>query len=540
MKSVCFSNSFELFEFINDKKNDVEIVACIISNLLGSFYKCFFYVSEITLNKLEKGFPFDSSSIKLCSDTELSDFYLKIDCQTCYIEECGGRNVLNVLGDIKRYNGFDYYKCPRTILKKACDFIKKKGVADNVFIGNELEFFIFDKVNYSLDEYNSYLKIYDRESFCCKNDLSEVYKQNNINKYEGCEESSSFNNYLNDDSKKVKKKCGYFITDPYDTSNIIKHKICRDLNNLNINVQRYHHEVSTSQHELSLKYFDALKNADNIFIAKHVIKKIVNTFNRTATFMPKPIVSDNGTGLHYNISLWKDNKNIFFIDDPSTFFLSKEAFYFMNGIIKHSKALQAFCNSTMNSYKRLVPGFETCQNLFYSFGSRSAVIRLSLINYDNPSEKRIEFRLPDNSNSPHLITAAIILAGYDGIKSKDQPLVPLENRDDQFFISSIFYNYVENSEKFKTLTHALSDYDSMHNLKDSPNFHNFFKCKEPEMISFSLAESLEALEKDHDFLTADNIFTEEMIQEYIKFKREEIFSYNKNVTALDYHLYFDC
>ncbi|CRG96773.1 glutamine synthetase, putative [Plasmodium gallinaceum] len=542
MKSVCFSNIVELFEFINDKKNNVEIVACIISNILGSFYKCFFYVNEITLNKLENGFPFDASSIKLCSDTELSDFYIKADYQTCYIEETDGRNVLNVICDIKRYNGFDYYKCPRTILKKACDYIKKKGVADKVCIGNEVEFFIFDKVNYSLDEYNSYLKVYDRESFCCKNDLSEVCGQNNINKSDFYGESSSINNNFtfNDDSKKVKKKCGYFATDPYDTSNIIKHRICRTLNNLNISVQRYHHEVSTSQHEISLKYFDALKNADNLFIAKHIIKRIVHNFNRTATFMPKPLVSDNGNGLHCNISLWKDNKNIFFNDDPSTFFLSKDAFYFMNGIIKHSKALQAFCNSTMNSYKRLVPGFETCQKLFYSFGSRSAVIRLSLINHDNSSEKRIEYRLPDNVNSPHLMTAAIILAGYDGIKTKEQPLVPFENKNDKFFISSVFSNYVENSEEFKTLTHALSDYDSMYNLKDSPDFHNFFKCKEPESISFSLAESLDALEKDHHFLTVDNIFSEEMIQEYIKYKREEIFSYNKNVTALDYHLYFDC
>ncbi|SBT33582.1 glutamine synthetase, putative [Plasmodium ovale wallikeri] len=488
MKSVCFSSAGEVFKYINDEKNDIEIVACIISNLLGSFFKCFFYVSEISESKLENGFPFDASSIKLCSDTEVSDFYIKADFDTCYIEECNGRNVLNVLCYIKRYNGFDYYKCPRTILKKACDFVKQQGVADTVCMGNEIEFFIFDKVNYSLDDYNSYVKVYDRESFSCKNNIAEIYGSNVLNKTESFKEhlnNANNDGLINDDSKKVKKKCGYFATDPYDTSNLIKLKICRTLNDLNINVQRYHHEVSTSQHEISLKYFDAVKNADNLLI-------------------------------------------------------TKQSFYFMNGIIKHAKALQAFCNSTINSYKRLVPGFETCQKLFYSFGSRSAVIRLSLLNYSNPSEKRIEFRLPDYVNSPHLIMAAIILAGYDGIKSKEQPLVPFESKDGQFYISSIFSNYIQDADKFGTLTHALSDYTSVHNIKENPEFVNFFKCKEPENISFSLAESLDALEKDHDFLTVNNVFTKELIEEYIKFKREEVASYNKIVNPYDYLMYYGC
>ncbi|KOB87314.1 hypothetical protein PFDG_02971 [Plasmodium falciparum Dd2] len=168
MKSVSFSNNAELYEYIKDKKNDVEIVACIITNLLGTYFKCFFYVKEITLNKLESGFSFDASSIKLCSDTEVSDFFIKVDHSTCYLEECDGKNILNIMCDIKRYNGFDYYKCPRTILKKTCEFVKNEGIADKVCIGNELEFFIFDKVNYSLDEYNTYLKVYDRDHFPVK------------------------------------------------------------------------------------------------------------------------------------------------------------------------------------------------------------------------------------------------------------------------------------------------------------------------------------------------------------------------------------
>ncbi|CAX64228.1 glutamine synthetase, type I [Plasmodium falciparum Palo Alto/Uganda] len=543
MKSVSFSNNAELYEYIKDKKNDVEIVACIITNLLGTYFKCFFYVKEITLNKLESGFSFDASSIKLCSDTEVSDFFIKVDHSTCYLEECDGKNILNIMCDIKRYNGFDYYKCPRTILKKTCEFVKNEGIADKVCIGNELEFFIFDKVNYSLDEYNTYLKVYDRESFSCKNDLSSIYGNHVVNKVEPHKDhfNNPNNEYLiNDDSKKVKKKSGYFTTDPYDTSNIIKLRICRALNDMNINVQRYHHEVSTSQHEISLKYFDALTNADFLLITKQIIKTTVSSFNRTATFMPKPLVNDNGNGLHCNISLWKNNKNIFYHNDPSTFFLSKESFYFMYGIVKHAKALQAFCNATMNSYKRLVPGFETCQKLFYSFGSRSAVIRLSLINYSNPSEKRIEFRLPDCANSPHLVMAAIILAGYDGIKSKEQPLVPFESKDNHFYISSIFSKYVQHPENFNILTHALEGYESLHTINESPEFKNFFKCEEPQGISFSLVESLDALEKDHAFLTVNNIFTEEMIQEYIKFKREEIDAYNKYVNAYDYHLYYEC
>ncbi|ANQ07258.1 Phosphoglycerate kinase [Plasmodium coatneyi] len=540
MKPLQFSSAAELFDFIQDEKNDVEILACILSNLLGGFFKCFFYVPEISLAKLENGFPFDGSSIKLCSDAEVSDFYIKVDVSTCFIEKCDGRNMLNVLCDIKRYNGFDYYKCPRTILKKTCNFVKKANIADTVYIGNEIEFFIFDKVNFSLDDYDSYLKVYDKESFSCKNCLNGYSFAGNADHGTAGSPTCAANVPANDDSKKVKKKCGYFATDPYDTSNMIKLQICRILNSLNIHVQKYHHEVSTSQHEISLKYFDAVKNADNLIITKQVIKSVVHNFNRTATFMPKPLASDNGSGLHCNISLWKNNKNIFFADDASTFFLSKEAFYFMNGIIRHAKALQAFCNSTVNSYKRLVPGFETCQKLFYSFGSRNAVIRLCMINYDNPNEKRIEFRLPDYANSPHLVLAAIILAGYDGIKTKEQPLVPFESKDNNFFISSIFSNYVENTQNFKTLTHALEGYETIHDVKKNPEFVDFFTCKEPESICFSLEESLDALEKDHAFLTRDGIFTEEVIQEYIKFKRDEIAAYKRKITPYDYYLYYDC
>ncbi|CAD2090284.1 glutamine synthetase, putative [Plasmodium vinckei brucechwatti] len=550
MKSISFSSPSELFEYINKKENNIEVVACIFTNLLGSFFKCFFYVNDISLNKLEKGFPFDASSIKLCSDAEVSDFYLRADYSTCYTEEFHGKQMLNVLCDIKRYNGLDYYKCPRTILKKVCELIKNENIADNIYIGNELEFFIFDKVNFLSDDYNTYLKIYDRESFSCKNYIPDVYNSNSINKVENCNTNSNSVNderysmqslnsvFINDDTKKIKKKCGYFSTSPYDTSELIKVHICRDLNDLCINVQKYHHEVSTSQHEISLKYFNALKNADNLLIAKQIIKKNVHNFNRTATFMPKPLVNDNGNGLHCNISLWKNNSNIFYSNDPSTFFISKECFYFMNGIIKHTKALQAICNSTINSYKRLMPGFETCQKLFYSFGSRNAVIRLSLINYDNPAEKRIEFRLPDYANSPHLALAAIILAGYDGIRSKEKPLVPLESKSNEFFVSNVFEKYVSNDNNFRTLTNALKDYTDVHDVKDNPEFRNFFKCEEPNDIAFSLKESLDALEQDHDFLTYNNIFTKEMIKEYIQFKREEIAAFDKIVHPSEFIMYY--
>lgn len=547
MQSFIFKSAEDLLQFIKDEKNDVEIVACIITNLLGGFYKCFFYAKEINLHKIQNGFPFDASSIELCSDVEVSDFYMKLDYTSCWMERYNGKNILNALCDIKTFNGSDYFKCPRTILRKACDFIKKTGVADQICFGNEIEFFIFDKINYSVDEYNMYLKIYDGESFICKNN---TFKSEAWNKACYANISMASNNELpheipyqsltNDDSKKIKRKGGYFRTSPKDTSNLIKHKICRILNDLKIDVQRYHHEVSSSQHEISLKYFDVQKNADNLFISKQIIRHVVNQFNRTITFMPKPFTNDNGSGLHCNISLWKNGKNLFFRDNPATFYFSKECFYFMNGVIKHSKALQAFCNSTMNSYKRLCPGFETSQKLFYSYGSRIAVIRLSLIDYDNPSYKRIEYRLPDMANSPHIMFAAIILAGYDGLRNKEPPLPPLEHQNNKFFISSLFTNYVQNKHEFESITHVLKEYGETKNIKEDEQFKEFFKVKEPEDISFSLSESLDALEKDHDFLTRDGIFSEEMIQEYIAYKREEISSFTKQVVPQDYHYYFDC
>lgn len=574
MKSMNFANEEDILSFIKDEKNNVEIVACIISNILGGHYKSFFYVHDITLYKLKTGFPFDASSIELCSDVDVSDFYMKLDVGTCWIEEFEGKNIINALADIKTYNGKDYFKCPRTILKKTCEFVKKCGLFDTIYIGNEVEFFIFDKINYSMNEYDMYLKVFDRESLGCKNNSTgnnvadfSVITYNKIQQSDAIPNSSSStvttntssspvfvkscspnniildgtytNSYVEDDSKKVNRKAGYFRASPKDSSNLIKYQICRILNNLNIIVQRYHHEVSASQHEISLKYFDALKNADNVYITKHIIRDVAHKFNRTVTFMPKPFTNDNGSGFHCNISLWKDNKNIFYSDNPSTFFLSKECFYFMNGIIKHAKALQAFCNSTVNSYKRLVPGFETSQKLFYSFGSRSAVIRLPLIDYNAPDYKRIEFRLPDMANSPHLCFAAIILAGYDGMKSKQKPLPPLEYKQGKFYISNIFTKYAENAKDFESIKHALKDYCDSYDLTENNEYKDFFTCHAPEDISFSLEESLSALEKDYQFLTVENIFTEEMIREYIQFKRDEITAYSRQVTPNDYHLYFN-
>lgn len=575
MKLLHFNNEEELFHFIKDEKNNIEMIAPTFSNLLGSYYKCLFYVNEVSIHKLNVGFPFDASSIELCADVEVSDFYMKVDVSCCWIEEFEGKNIVNVFADIKTFNGHDFIKCPRTILKKAYNFVKSCGLFDTIYFGNEVEFFIFDKINYSLDEHDMYLKIFDRESLGCKNvctpgilaytPLNSFSKKNDgvdaINSSSnngvtnlatakvaeekkgimntGMMELSYVNNVLEDQSKKINRKKGYLSMPPKDTSNLIKYKICEILNGLNIRVERYHHEVSASQHELSLKYFDVLKNADNLCITKQIVRNVVHGFNRTVTFMPKPLMNDNGTGLHCNISLWKDNKNIFFSDNPSTFYLSKECFYFMNGLLKHAKAIQAFCNGTMNSYKRLVSGFETTQKLFYSFGSRCAAIRLPLIDYNIPTYKRIEFRIPDCSNSPHLIFAAIILAGYDGLKSKEKPLPPLEYRMGKFYISDIFTKSVENASDFESIKHVLEDYFDNREFEKDDLYNNFFRCREPENVSTGLLESLDALEKDHDFLTVNNIFSKEMIQEYIQYKREEINTYNKNVTPIDYHFYFN-
>lgn len=573
MKIQHFNNEEELFHFIKDEKNNIEMIAPIFCNLLGTYFKCLFYVNEVSLHKLNVGFPFDASSIDLCSEVDISDFYMKVDVSCCWIEEFEGKNIVNVFADIKTFNGHDFIKCPRTILKKAYSFVKSCGLFDTIYFGNEVEFFIFDQINYSLDEYDMYLKIFDRESLVCKNvcaqnilpypplntcskkhdDVNVINNSNNNGvttpkKVDVALEQNSIMHTemmalscltVGDQSKKINRKKGYLAIPPKDTSNLIKYKICEILNSLNIKVERYHHEVSASQHELSLKYFDVLKNADNLCIVKQIIRNVVHRFNRTVTFMPKPLMNDNGTGLHCNISIWKDNKNIFFNDNPSTFYLSKECFYFMNGLLKHAKAIQAFCNGTMNSYKRLVSGFETTQKLFYSFGSRCAAIRLPLIDYNIPAYKRIEFRIPDFSNSPHLVFAAIILAGYDGLISKEKPLPPLEYRMGKFYISDIFTNSVENANDFESIKHVLENYFDNHEFAEDERYHKFFRCREPENVCMSLSESLDALEKDHEFLTVNNIFSKKMIQEYIQYKRDEISTYNKNVTPLDYHYYFN-
>ncbi len=303
-----------------------------------------------------------------------------------------------------------------------------------------------------------------------------------------------------DEFKTIRNKEGYFPVSPSDTQQDIRAEMVKEMKDLGIEVERHHHEVATAgQAEIDIKYNSLVKQADNMMLYKYIVKNIAKKHGKVAIFMPKPIFGDNGSGMHIHQSLWKDEKNIF-ADENGYAGLSKEALWYIGGLFKHVNALMAICAPTTNSYKRLVPGYEAPVNLVYSKSNRSAAIRIPMYSKD-PKAKRIEFRPPDPSCNPYLAFAALLMAGLDGIGNKIEPGEAVEK--------DIFE--LENEEKSK--------------IKSVPG---------------SLEESLNALEKDHEFLIKENVFNEGLIKAYIDYKRKKEIDYVRmRPSPAEFYLYND-
>jgi glutamine synthetase len=427
---------------------------------------------------LEGGAGFDGSSIRGFQAIHESDMLLIPDCDTAYIDPFTQEPTLSILCDVREPHRKELYeRSPRTIAKKAMEFLKKSGVADTAFFGPEAEFFIFDHVSYDVGTGHSHYHVDSEEA--------------TWNSGEGPEECTNL-------GYTIRHKEGYFPAAPHDKHQDVRAAMVMEMEKAGIEVETFHHEVATGgQAEIDMKFDRLLPMADKLMKYKYICRNVAARYGKSVTFMPKPIYGDNGSGMHTHQSLWKAGKPLFAGSEYAG--LSKMAMYYMGGLLKHAQALCALCNPTTNSYKRLVPGFEAPVNFIYSARNRSAAIRIPMYS-DNPKAKRLELRSPDPAANPYIIFAAMLLAGLDGVKNKIDPGAPTDEN---------LYDMAP--EKLAKIPHAPHD----------------------------LSGALDALEKDNKFLTDGGVFNKRFLDDFIAVKRAEVADERKRPTAGEFFKYYD-
>jgi glutamine synthetase len=367
-----------------------------------------------------------------------------------------------------------YDRCPRSLAKRAENYLKSSGVGDDVFFGPENEFFVFDDIRWDDSMKGAFYAIDSAEA--AWNSGTE-YEEGNTGHRPGV-------------------KGGYFPVPPVDSLHDIRSAMCIALDEMGVETEVHHHEVGTAgQCEIGAKYNTLTRKADEVQILKYVIHNVAHSYGKTATFMPKPVVNDNGSGMHVHMSIFKDGTNLFTGDGYGG--LSEAALYYIGGIIKHAKAINAFANPATNSYKRLVPGFEAPTILAYSARNRSASIRIP--HEANPKARRIEVRFPDSMANPYLCFAALMMAGLDGIKNKIHPGDAMDK-----------------------------------DLYDLPPEEE----KELNLVAFSLDEALVALDKDREFLKAGDVFSDELINAYISLMTENVTRLRMTPHPVEFDMYY--
>ncbi|CUS47971.1 MAG: type I glutamine synthetase GlnA [Idiomarinaceae bacterium HL-53] len=434
-------------------------------------------VSQIDEEFFEDGKMFDGSSISGWKGINESDMVLLPDTETAVIDPFSEATTLIVRCSILEPDSRQGYdRDPRSIAKRAEEYLVSTGIADTVLFGPEPEFFLFDDVRFHTDMSGSFYKIDSEEA---KWNSGRDYAEGNLAHRPGV-------------------KGGYFPVPPVDSAHDIRSVMAETMEEMGLVVEAHHHEVATAgQNEVATRFNTLTNKADEIQIFKYVVHNVAHAFGKTATFMPKPIVGDNGSGMHCHMSLAKDGKNLFAGDKYGG--LSETALYYIGGIIKHARALNAFTNPATNSYKRLVPGFEAPVMLAYSARNRSASIRIPLVS--NPKGRRIEARFPDPVANPYLAFTALMMAGLDGIQNKIHPGDAMDK-----------------------------------DLYDLPPE----EAKEIPTVATSLEMALECLDKDREFLTRGGVMTDDMIDAYINLKRQEVETLNKTTHPVEFDMYYSC
>ncbi len=432
------------------------------------------YSTSVDEEMLTQGIMFDGSSIAGWQEIHQSDMILKPDLETAIVDPFAAHPTLSLFCDIHDpETGKSYGRDPRSIAKAAVQYLKETKIADEAYFGPEAEFFVFDDVKFST----------------AMNKVS----------YEVSSEEGPYNSDKTVEGGNMghhpRVKGGYFPVQPVDRLNDLRAEMVEVMASIGLEMEKHHHEVAPSQCELGLKFDTLLKSADNIQLYKYVVHNVAHMYGKTATFMPKPIFGDNGSGMHVHQSLWSGKEPLFAGSGYAG--LSETALYYIGGIIKHAKALNAFTNPSTNSYKRLVPGYEAPVLLAYSARNRSASCRIPY--GSSEKAKRVEIRFPDPTANPYLAFSAMLMAGLDGIKNKIHPGDAMDE-----------------------------------NLYDLPAD----RLEKIPTVAGSLREALNALKEDYDFLTAGGVFTKDAINGYIDLKMEEVERYETMPHPVEFELYY--
>ncbi len=464
------------------KAEGVEIVDLRFSDLPGLMQHFSIPVAELTEASFEDGLGFDGSSIRGFQEIQESDMLLVPDASTAFLDPFTEHRTLVLHCFVKDpITGEMYSRDPRYIARKAELYLRQTGIADTSYWGPECEFYIFDGVRFDQNQHEGYYHIDAVEGVWTAGREREPTGEPNR-------------------GYKPRYKEGYFPIPPMDHYQDLRSEMVRNLQRVGIEVEVHHHEVGTAgQAEIDIRYGTLLATADNVMKYKYVVKNTAWRAGKTVTFMPKPIFMDNGSGMHTHQSLWRDGENLFW-DEVGYAGISDTARWYIGGLLAHAPALLAFTNPTTNSFRRLVPGYEAPINLVYSQRNRSACVRIPLY-YKTPAAKRLEFRTPDPSCNPYLAFAAMLMAGLDGIKNKIEPPEPIDK-----------------------------------DLYDLPPEEK----AQVKQVPGSLEEVLDALEADHQWLLEGGVFTQDVIDTWLEYKRRhELDQVRLRPHPYEFYLYFD-
>ncbi len=462
----------DVLQLVKDK--DVKFVDLRFTDSKGKMQHVTADVSCVDEAMFTEGYAFDGSSIAGWKGIEASDMLLMPDAASAHIDPFFAQSTLAVFCDVlEPSTGQSYERDPRSIAKKAESYMLSLGIGDRVYFGPEAEFFIFDDVKFSTDMYNVGFKV----------DSSEL-PSNSATDYE-----------MGNLAHRPRVKGGYFPVPPIDSCQDIRSEMLSVLTEMEVVVEKHHHEVASAQHELGVKFGPMIQMADHMQIYKYVVHQVAQAYGKTATFMPKPIFGDNGSGMHVHQSIWKGGLPMFAGNKYAD--LSEMCLFYIGGILKHAKAINAFTNPLTNSYKRLVPGYEAPVLLAYSARNRSASCRIPHVS--SPKAKRIEIRFPDPGANPYLAFTAMLMAGLDGINNKIHPGEPMDK-----------------------------------NLYDLPPAE---LAKIPT-VAGSLREALDSLDKDRAFLKAGGVMNDDMIDAYIELRMAENMRYEMTPHPVEYDMYY--
>ena len=456
------------------KEHDVKYVDFRFTDPRGTWHHLAQHIRTVDEGFLTGGVMFDGSSIAGWKAINESDMVLIPDCSTAVLDPFAAQTSLIIFCDVHEPGtGQPYARDPRSIAKKAEKYIQSSGIGDIAYFGPEAEFFVFDDVRFKNSMNTSFYEIDSEEG---PYNTDKKFPDGNT-------------------GHRPPVKGGYFPVPPVDSASDLRAEMLSTMAEMGLAVEKHHHEVASAQHELGVEFTTLCQSADWMQIYKYCVRNVAHQYGKTATFMPKPIKGDNGSGMHVHQSIWKEGKPLFAGTGYAD--LSDFALYYIGGIIKHAKAINALTNPSTNSYKRLIPGFEAPVLLAYSARNRSASCRIPIVS--SPKGKRVEVRFPDPTGNPYLAFAAMLMAGVDGVQNRIHPGEAMDK-----------------------------------NLYDLPPE----ELKGIPTVCGSLREAVEALRADHAFLLKGDVFSADFIESYIELKYEEIYKYEHTPHPIEYEMYY--